>query len=92
MPILICITESHLSEYISDDEILIPNYQVYTTDRNAYGGGSVIYTHVMLKSSLLSINVKDCAVGFKLDTSAGLLTSSVFIVRHHWRIMKIGYY
>lgn len=58
---IICITETHLGDHICDDEISIPNYELFRANRNAYGGGSIIYTYVKLKASFSnSVNVKDC--------------------------------
>ena len=42
-PKVMCIVESWLSDEISDNELVIDNYQILQLDRNRHGGGIVMY-------------------------------------------------
>ncbi len=44
-PDIICIVETWLSEDVTDNELLLPDYQVYRLDHNRHGGGIVLYVH-----------------------------------------------
>ena len=43
---MICIVESWLSSDILDNEIVIPDYQIFRCDRDRHGGGVLMYVHV----------------------------------------------
>ena len=47
---VICITETHLDENISNEDIFIPGYheEILRNDRNCFGGGVLIYIYQML--------------------------------------------
>ena len=47
-PDLICITETWLSEEVSDSEIALAGYQLHRLDRNRQGGGILICVHTAL--------------------------------------------
>ncbi|KAK3082416.1 hypothetical protein FSP39_020964 [Pinctada imbricata] len=40
---VICVTESHLDNVVSDDEISIDGYQLFRRDRSSHGGGVAVY-------------------------------------------------
>ena len=42
-PDVVCITETWLSEEISNVELSIPNYHIFRLDRNRHGGGVIVY-------------------------------------------------
>ena len=42
---VICVSETWLDNTISDDDITLPEYQVFRRDRNRHGGGVAIYAH-----------------------------------------------
>ena len=42
---IICISETWLDDSISDDDIRIPDYELFRRDRNHHGGGVMIYAH-----------------------------------------------
>ena len=44
-PDIICVVETWLSEDVMDNELLLPDYQVYQLDHNGHGGGIALYTH-----------------------------------------------
>ncbi len=52
-PDLVCIVESWLSEDVTDNEILLPDYQVHRLNRNRHGGGIVLYAHNSLSCKVL---------------------------------------
>ena len=52
-PDLVCIVESWLSEDVTDNEILLHDYQVHRLDRNRHGGGIVLYAHNSLSCKVL---------------------------------------
>ena len=49
-PQVMCIVESWLSDEISDNELVIDNYQILRLNRNRHGGGIVMYVHSSLSS------------------------------------------
>ena len=38
-PDIVCIVETWLDDTVSDNELLLPDYQIYRYDRNRHGGG-----------------------------------------------------
>ena len=44
-PDVICIVETWLSNDISDNELVIPDYQIFRRDRDRHGGGVLMYVH-----------------------------------------------
>ena len=56
-PDLVCIVESWLSPDITNNEILLHNYQVQRLDRNRHGGGILIFIH--------------CSLSFKIQLQGG---------------------
>ena len=42
-PDMLCLVETWLCNDISDNEIMIPGYQLYRLDRNRHGGGVLMY-------------------------------------------------
>ena len=44
-PDLICIVETWLDDSILDNDISLPNYQLFRLDRKRYGGGIAVYVH-----------------------------------------------
>ena len=49
---IVCITESHLDDKVSTQDILISGYlEAFRNDRNCYGGGVLIYIADYLHSS-----------------------------------------
>ena len=44
-PNVICIVESWLSSDISDNELVIQDYQIFRLDRDRHGGGVLMYVH-----------------------------------------------
>lgn len=42
-PDVVCVTESWLCCEISNDELALPNYQLFRRDRDRHGGGVLIY-------------------------------------------------
>ena len=42
-PDMLCLVETWLCNYISDNEFMIPGYQLYRLDRNRHGGGVLMY-------------------------------------------------
>ena len=52
-PDLICITETWLSEEVSDSEIALAGYQLHRLDRNRQGGGILIYVHTALTTEII---------------------------------------
>ena len=60
-PDIICVTETHCSSDYYNSELSIPNYCIFRTDRNANGGGSIIYAkNWLLAARLESFAVDDC--------------------------------
>ena len=60
---IFCVSETWLHEYIKDDEIHIPGYNIYRRDRNTGAGGGVcIYVkediHVNLRTDLMFENIE----------------------------------
>ena len=45
-----CIVETYT---VSDNEQLLPDYQIYRYDRNRYGGGVAIYVHISLSCKIV---------------------------------------
>ena len=67
-PDIICVTETHCSSDYYDSELSIPNYCIFRTDRNANGGGSIIYAkNWLLAARLESFAVDDC-VGIEFES------------------------
>ena len=52
-PDIICIVETWLSEDVTNNEILLPDYQVHRLDRNRHGGGIALYVHDSLSCKVL---------------------------------------
>ena len=52
-PDLICIVETWLCEDVSDNELSLPDYQLYRLDRNRHGGGIMLYAHSSLSCKVL---------------------------------------
>ena len=52
-PDIICIVETWLSEDVTNNEILLPDYQVHRLDRNRHGGGVLVYAHNSLSTKVL---------------------------------------
>ena len=50
---ILCITETWLSEFISDSEILPVGYVLYRNDRHSRGGGVLIAVRSSLFTSLI---------------------------------------
>ena len=42
---MICIVETWLSKDISDNELVMPYYQIFWRDRDRHGGGVLMYVH-----------------------------------------------
>ena len=59
-PDIFCIEETWLSNTISDNEIVLPNYQCVRRDRDRHGGGVLIFIHSSLAYDLLCPDVVDC--------------------------------
>ena len=57
-----CITETWLSEKISNGEILPSGYVLYRCDRPSLGGGVLIAVHKSLSSSTLILSPSDLEV------------------------------
>ena len=72
-PQVMCIVESWLSDEISDNELVIDNYQILRLDRNRHGGGIVMYIHSSLSSHVLSAGANDLEL---LVVSVSSLNSS----------------
>ena len=67
-PDIICVTETHCNSDYYDSELSIPNYCIFRTDRNANGGGSIIYAkNWLLAVRLESFAVDDC-VGIEFES------------------------
>ena len=58
MPVVVCITESWLSEEIGTDELNISNYNILRLDRDHHGGGVLIYvsSHFSVKTVMSGPN------------------------------------
>ena len=54
MHLIVCITETWLSDQISDGEILPSNFVLYRSDRPSRGGGVLIAIHESIYSALVS--------------------------------------
>ena len=52
-PDIVCIVESWLGHDVGDQEIAIPNYNIFRHDRNRYGGGILIYVKDSYTTSVL---------------------------------------
>ena len=52
-PDIVCIVETWLDDTVSDNELLLPDYQIYRYDRNRHGGGDAIYVHVSLSCKIV---------------------------------------
>ena len=52
-PDLVCFVENWLSKDVTDNEILLPDYQVHSLDHNRHGGGIVLYAHNSLSYKIL---------------------------------------
>ena len=66
-----------LDNEVSDNEILLPCYQVYRCDRNRHGGGVSIYVHI-------SLYFKPLLVGgpHNLEFLSLCISSKLFYVFH----------
>ena len=51
-PHVICITESWLSNDISDNELSLTGYQLFRLDRNRHGGGVLMYVSLLFSVTL----------------------------------------
>ena len=52
-PDIVCIVESWLGHDVRDQEIAIPNYNIFRHDRNRHGGGVLIYVKDSYTTSVL---------------------------------------
>ena len=48
IPDIVCVFETWLDNSILDNEVTVPNYQLFRLDRNRHGGGIAIYVHLSL--------------------------------------------
>ena len=50
---IICIVETWLSNVISDNELMIPDYHIIRHDRDRHGGDVMMYVHSSLAVNML---------------------------------------
>ena len=82
-PDVICVVETWLDNDIVDNELILPNCQLFRKDRNRQGGGVAIYV-----SDALLCNVLVCGGPRDLEFISVSIASSVyvcpfFIAHHH---------
>ena len=53
IPDIVCVVETWLDNSILDNEVTVPNYQLFRLDRNRHGGGIAIYVHLSLSCNIL---------------------------------------
>ena len=58
-PDIICITETWLSDEISNDELNLPNYNNFRLDRNRHGGGVLIYVNSSFFTKVILVGHSD---------------------------------
>ena len=67
--------ETKAEKQLSDNELVIDNYQILRLDRNRHGGGIVMYIHSSLSSHVLSAGANELellVVSVKQDLHAYL--------------------
>jgi len=65
--------ETKAEKQLSDNELVIDNYQILRLDRNRHGGGIVMYIHSSLSSHVLSAGANELEL---LVVSVSSLNSS----------------
>ena len=79
-PDIVCIVETWLDDTVSDNELLLPDYQIYRYDRNRHGGGVAIYVHISLSCKIVLEGGPHKLI--LSDSFSGKFCISLFIVLH----------
>ena len=71
-PDIVCIVETGLDNTIADNELSLPNFQLFSRDHNRHGGGIALYVSDNLVCNILCIGAND------LEFSSVSVASSLF--------------
>ena len=74
-----CITETWLSDYISDGEILPSDFVLYRKDRPSHGGGVLIAVNDSMHSSIIPSPIDLEVVSIKLGMTDFLVICCVYV-------------
>lgn len=76
---VIALTETWLSDRITDREILLSNYTLYRSDRLSRGGGAMICVSSTIPSRLIQSHSSVDMVSIELLSSPNIIISCVYI-------------
>ena len=79
LPMVVSVTETWLSDYIFDNEILPSGYNIFRADRPSRWGGVLLAVSSDLPVSLLHCHTDPCIVTFRLLSPSPIVVCSVYV-------------
>ena len=83
LPMVVSVTETWLSNYIFDNEVLPSGYNIFRADRPSRGGGVLLAVSSDLSVSLLYCHTDPCIVTVRLLTPSPIIVCSVYLPPSH---------